>query len=399
MIVAENRCPACGQNGMTIFFEVANAPLVCNVLWDSRAAAASAARGSIRLAHCSQCDMICNVDFDARRLEYTQQYENSLDYSPKFQAYVEQLADRLVRRFRLYGKDIIEIGCGQGRFLGLMARLGGNRGVGYDPSYDPARGLAEPGQAVRVHRELFGQAHASGPADLICCRQVLEHIAEPIPFLRSIARAIAHRPETIVFFEVPNVLYTLKDMGIWDIIYEHCSYFSPGSLGRLFVRAGFELLEVAQQYDGQFITVEARLRGPAEGWAEGASPGEDLPGPDLADLVGRFRQRCLAKISQWRRRLWPLERQGRRAVVWGAGSKGITFLNAMDVSSRQIEYVVDLNPHKHGRYLTGTGQRIVPPEFLRDYQPQVIIVMNPLYQSEISQAARRLGLQAEILLA
>lgn len=394
MITAENRCPACGQNGMTIFFEVANAPLVCNVLWDSRAAAASAARGSIRLAHCSQCDMICNVDFDAHRLEYTQQYENSLDYSPKFQAYVAQLADRLVRRFRLYGKDIIEIGCGQGRFLGLMARIGGNRGVGYDPSYDPVRGLAEPGQAVQVHRELFDQAHASGPADLICCRQVLEHIAEPIPFLRSIARAIASRPETIVFFEVPNVLYTLKDMGIWDIIYEHCSYFSPGSLGRLFVGAGFELLEVAQQYDGQFITVEARLRGPGD-----APSRERLPGLALGDLVGRFRQSCLAKMNQWRRTLCRLERLGRRAVVWGAGSKGITFLNAMDVSSGQIEYVVDLNPHKHGRYLTGTGQRIVPPEFLRDYQPRVIIVMNPLYQSEIRQAARRLGLQAEFLLA
>jgi hypothetical protein len=62
---------------------------------------------------------------------------------------------------------------------------------------------------------------------------------------------------------------------------------------------------------------------------------------------------------------------------------------------RAIECVVDINPRKQGRYVAGTGQRIVPPEFLRDYRPGVIIVMNPVYRDEIREMTERLGVTAE----
>ena len=77
-----------------------------------------------------------------------------------------------------------------------------------------------------------------------------------------------------------------------------------------------------------------------------------------------------------------LRRSGTKTVVWGAGSKGVTFLNVLKVESG-IESVVDVNPHKHGHYVPGTGQNIVPPEFLQKYHPDKIIVMNPVYFDEI----------------
>ena len=87
---------------------------------------------------------------------------------------------------------------------------------------------------------------------------------------------------------------------------------------------------------------------------------------------------------------------GQRVVVWGGGAKGVTFLNTLKTQD-QIEYVVDINPRKQGRYVPGTGQQIVPPEFLRDYQPDVVIVMNPIYKSEIEQIIKGLGLTAKFL--
>jgi ABC-type Fe3+-hydroxamate transport system substrate-binding protein len=59
--------------------------------------------------------------------------------------------------------------------------------------------------------------------------------------------------------------------------------------------------------------------------------------------------------------------------------------------------VVDLNPRKQGMYVAGTGQKIVPPEFLRDYQPDVIFVMNHIYENEIRQLTADLGLNPELL--
>ena len=70
-------------------------------------------------------------------MEYTQSYENSLHFSPGFQKFAADLADRLITRYNLRGKDVIDIGCGKGDFLKLICARGGNRGVGFDPSYVP----------------------------------------------------------------------------------------------------------------------------------------------------------------------------------------------------------------------------------------------------------------------
>jgi hypothetical protein len=79
-------------------------------------------------------------------------------------------------------------------------------------------------------------------------------------------------------------------------------------------------------------------------------------------------------------------------VVWGAGSKGITFLNVLK-SENVIEFVIDVNPHKHGLYVPGTGQQVVAPDMLTDIQPDVVIVMNPIYLDEINKmiAERQIG--------
>ena len=92
-------------------------------------------------------------------------------------------------------------------------------------------------------------------------------------------------------------------------------------------------------------------------------------------------------------------RQAKRKVVaWGGGAKGVAFLNFLQIQN-EIEYVVDINPHKQGKFIAGTGQEIVAPEFLATYQPDAIIVMNPIYQQEIETAVRSQGLNPEFISA
>ena len=75
-----------------------------------------------------------------------------------------------------------------------------------------------------------------------------------------------------MFFEVPNSLYTLRDGGIWDLIYEHRSYFSPLSLARIFWGCGFEPLEIQETYGKQFLTIHA-----VTGRSNGLPPGQVDP--------------------------------------------------------------------------------------------------------------------------
>jgi SAM-dependent methyltransferase len=325
-------------------------------------------------------------------MESSPAYENSLHFSPCFQSYAESLAARLIDRHDLHGQDIIEIGCGRGDFLRLLCKLGGNRGVGFDPSYEPEQsGGGSSTDRITFIRDFYSERYAGYEASLICCRHVLEHIQIPRDFLNQVRHSIRNRLKTIVFFEVPNVLFTLRDLGIWDLIYEHCSYFSGSSLSRLFTSCGFDVCDLNETYGGQFLSIEAR---PGEGLVKsGPDPREDFE--ELVSDIPPFSEKYWRKVEAWRQKLERRIQAGQRIVVWGGGSKGVTFLNALETQG-QIEYVVDINPRKQGGYVAGTGQRIVAPDFLRDYHPDLIIVMNPIYQTEIKKTLEGLGIASDI---
>ena len=93
-----------------------------------------------------------------------------------------------------------------------------------------------------------------------------------------------------------------------------------------------------------------------------------------------------------------MRRSGQHAVVWGAGAKGTIFINTLR-EHHQIQYVVDINPHKQGSYISGTGQKIVAPEALREYRPDFIILMNPIYRDEVERIVAALGLAPRLLSA
>lgn len=378
----ENRCAVCGSTATTQFLDIRGVPVFCNVLLDSREEALKAARGDIELVFCRSCGHVFNCAFDSVRMRYSPRYENSLHFSPVFREYVGGLARRLVTTYDLRNKDIIEIGCGKGDFLRLLADAGNNRCLGFDPSVDPHRnGLGNRSERLSLVQDEYTEKYANCPADFIVCRQVLEHIAEPRRFLRRIRRAIGDKPQTVVFVEVPNVMFTLKDFGIWDLIYEHCGYFTESSLGRLFVESGFIPLTVSEAFGGQYLCIEAK---PSFQQKRFQTTPDDALIATVNSHVNGFADRYRQQISKWRKVMAELRWSGTKTVVWGAGSKGVTFLNVLKNESG-IESVVDVNPHKQGRYVPGTGQRVVSPDDLPDIGPEVIITMNPLYADEIEK--------------
>jgi SAM-dependent methyltransferase len=374
---------------MVNFLKVFDVPVHVGALWASRDAARSCPRGDIHLAFCQDCSFIANLAFDPERLAYNQPYDNSLDFSAVFRDYAHSLAQALVDRYSLFEKDVVEIGSGHGDFLRLICELGSNRGVGFDPSYEGGAGESEDRLPVRFIKDYYSEKYAALPVDFIYSRHVFEHIHRPVEFLSTLRRTIGSRPATPVFFEVPNAANIFENLYFWDIIYEHCSYFSAASLERAFTVSGFEVLQVKKFYQDQFLGIEAGLGDRSTG-AEGA-PHPDLPA--YARSIAAFGDHFNGKVSKWQGLLRDIHAAARRAVVWGAGAKGIGFLNMLKIDEG-IQYVVDINPRKHGKYMAGTGQQIVPPEFLKDYRPDVIIIMNPIYKEEINRQVSDLGLPA-----
>ena len=385
-------CPTCGAHQRRVFHEVRQVPAHSVLLMPTREEALGYPSGDITLAFCEVCGLISNVTFDRGLHEYSARYEETQGFSATFNAFHRRLALRLIERYGLRDKDIIEIGCGKGEFLALLCELGGNRGIGFDPAYVSERDPSGRNGRVRFIDDFYSEKYAEYRGDFVCCKMTLEHIPETAGFVRTVRRGIGDRPETVVFFQVPDVTRILREFAFWDIYYEHCSYFTAGSLARLFRRCGFDVLDVTTDYAGQYLLLEAR---PSVGVPTAPGAAEDDLGA-LACDVARFAERSPEILAAWRSRLAEFRRRGRRTVIWGAGSKGVAFLTTLQVHD-EVQYAVDINPYKRGTYMAGTGHEIVEPDFLRAWRPDVVIVMNPVYQGEVAQQLSAMGLYPELV--
>ncbi|MDS4028143.1 MAG: class I SAM-dependent methyltransferase [Candidatus Contendobacter sp.] len=368
-------------------------PVYCNMLWPDEQQARAAARGVLALGYCVTCAHLFNTAFDPHLTEYTPAYDNSLHYSALFNRYAAQLASRLIDRYELRGKRIVEIGCGKGDFLHLLCAHEDNRGFGFDRSFEPERVEKTSRGNVEFFQDFYSEEYAQRcQPNFVCFRHVLEHVQHPLDFLGALRHSLGERQDVVLYCEVPNALFTLKDMGIWDLIYEHCAYFSLYSLSTVFKRAGFDIVASDDSFGGQFIWVEAR---PGSKNSKVTLAAEQTPSR-IRQYVDVFADQYRANVQAWRERLASMAREGRRVVIWGAGSKGVTFLNMLNDYASNIRYIVDLNPRKQGCYVAGTGQRVVPPGFLRNYPATDVIVMNPLYFDEIRSSVRAMGLDTQV---
>jgi hypothetical protein len=275
-----------------------------------------------------------------------------------------------------------------------MCEEGAGQGIGIDPGVRPERVETSAADRLTWVQDHYSDRYSFLAVDAIVCRHTLEHIQPVADFMRTIRASIGNRLDTVVLFELPDVKRVLEEVAFWDVYYEHCSYFTAGSLARLFRATGFEILDLRLGYDDQYLLVEAVPAHPS-GPNGDPLPVEE-PVEELETLVEGFAAGYRDVVDRWREELDALRSSGGRSVIWGAGSKGVAFLSAMG-DGQAIEYAVDINPYKHGMYMAGTGQQIVAPTFLKEYEPDLVVLMNPVYVHEVAGSLRELDLAPRLV--
>lgn len=385
-------CGNCGGIGMLSFYRVESIPVHTVLLMDSREQALCHPRRDLELALCQKCGFIGNVIFDTDAHDYTECYEETQSHSPTFNKFAKNLARRLVRELRLTGKSALEIGCGKGEFLVSLVEEGVNHAIGIDPAYREGRLQSPILNRVEFIKDHYSQKHHHLEADFICCRHTLEHIGRPQDFVQIVRDGLSVHNGTIVFFEVPDVMRVLREGAFWDIYYEHCNYFCPTSIYRLFNENRFKVLRVWKEYDEQYLML---IGIPLEEVSDTQFP-EQNNVDEVTALVNRFPELCGDSLSRWRRTLQEAKKHGNRIAIWGGGSKTVSFLTTLKATD-EIAIVVDINPHKHGKFLPGSGHKTVAPKVLREVQPDVVIVMNAIYAQEVKSELCRLEIDANVL--
>ena len=330
----KQQCPVCEKEKLTELYTTV-VPVLQNRVYPSREEALQSPQETMVLTHCSNCSFVFNSAFDEKAIVYDEHYDNSVP-SKLFQAYYEKIADYLYQKYKLENSCVYDIGCGKGTFLKLLcSRFPEVRGIGIDPSYE---GDLRPSDNLVFIRDFFQTSHVTEKPALVLSRHVFEHIEFPAAFLAIISEPLQDHPDVPVFMEVPDFGWIVKNQTFWDICYEHCNYFSPNSVARMFSKAGVELNAIMPAFGDQYLWIEGLLN-PSSGTDNNV---KELPGQSL-DQIQTFVANIQHNRETVAKQLTEYKQEGFTIVVWGMATKGVIFNLMVDPERKLIDYCIDIN--------------------------------------------------------
>lgn len=391
MKLDEAVCPVCTSRDTALFFSQHAVPIQCGYLARSRLEALQAPLGDIDLHHCRTCGHVWNDSFDPNSIGFDPNYDFSQYHSPAYRAYVKSAIERLKSRYDLAGKTALDIACGKGDFMRMLISAGFERAIGFDPTF--VDGALTPDESLRitVHRKYYDQSERALRPHLVTCRSALQYVPRPRDLLNSVKEALQDSPGTIVCFEVPNGAEPLRERVVWFVMYEAGCFFTAPSLARLFRECGFQVLDVLPALNGSHLEIEAR---PATAPRPHAAESEDHL-KQIACDVTQFAAEFARQAAYWEEKFRRYAAAGRNVLLWGAGMRAISLLVNVPHACANVRFVVDVNPHRQGRFLPKTGQETIGPERLATIRPDVVVATNPNYADEIHQQLRALGVECE----
>ncbi len=384
-------CPICNSERANLIARRQPTPVLMHQLFATEEEARHCSVGSIELVRCEDCGFARNRAFDPELIVYAPGYDNDQLNSQVFRDHVDDMIALVREEMAVFSQSacVVEVGTGQGRFLERLKDIepGIGRALGFDPAYRGADGPT--GSGVELYRRYYDPDVARDiphVPDLVVSRHTIEHVPEPLSFLRSIRDASLRSGRTVrLLIETPDIQWIVDNAAFEDVFYEHCSIFDPASLHLAMQKIGCSDIEVISVFGSQYL------------WASGTLVDDRADESDTSIAFSTGSRSIGADvIAQWKTRLQSLSAVG-PVVVWGAGAKGMSFCQLLDPAKTEIAALVDINDRKVGKFIGMSGHQVRSPESIAEIAPRTIIVMNPNYREEITRTAAELGCNANIV--
>lgn len=346
----------------------------------------------LRAYVCSRCLLVQLEEFVAPA-DIFSEYAYFSSYSDSWVEHARRYCDAMSSRFGLgEHSSVMEIASNDGYLLQhFVARRVPVLGI------EPAQNVAQAAIAkgVRSISRFFGRETARliqsefGSPDLLLGNNVLAHVPDINDFVGGMQLLL--KPTGVITMEFPHLMQ-LMELNQFDTIYhEHFSYLSFGTVARIFAAHGLTLFDVEQ-----LPTHGGSLRIYARHTADTSKP----VGPRVTELLEIERQRGYAQLERYtsfqeqvrRTKRLLLEfliearNAGKTIVGYGAPGKGNTLLNYCGIRTDFLDFTVDRNPYKQGKYTPGTHIPIFAPERLMEAKPDYVLILPWNLKDEITQS-------------
>jgi hypothetical protein len=330
---------------------------------------------------CSECLLVQLEEYVSPEQIFTE-YAYFSSYSAAWLKHAEDYAAMIAERLGLgAGSQVIELASNDGYLLQYFVHRG-IPALGIEPAANTA--LAARAKGVETLVKFFGAETArelSGAgkrADLVIGNNVLAQVPDLNGFVAGIA--IVLKSTGTATLEFPHLQRLVENNQFDTIYHEHFSYFSLIAVERIFAAHGLTVFDVEELW-----THGGSLRVYARPSADGARPvtprvhalraREEALGYRRMETYAAFEQ----QVRETKRKLLELligaKRAGKRIAAYGAPGKGNTLLNYCGVRTDFIDFTVDRNPYKHGKFLPGTHIPICPPSQIDEERPDYIVIL------------------------
>ena len=346
----------------------------------------------LKVYTCHSCFLVQVDEYKKSDAIFDSNYAYFSSYSTTWLAHAKKYTEMMIERFGFNeNSQVIEIASNDGYLLQYFKEK--NIPVmGIEPTANTAKVAIE--KEIKTIIEFFGveladrlSNHWDVKADLLLGNNVLAHVPDIVDFVGGMKIILAGKG--VITMEFPHLMQLIDNNQFDTIYHEHFSYLSFTTVKKIFEAAGLELFDVDEiSTHGGSLRIYAKHK---EDASKEISPNvtvllkkEEDKGISTLSYYDNFQQKALQVKFDMTTFLIEQKKSGKRVAAYGAAAKGNTLLNYCGIKNDLIEYVIDLNPHKQGKWMPASHIPIYNEDYLKSDKPDFVIILPWNLKDEIT---------------